>query len=96
MLLWQNDLDGWNVICVWDWVIQDADSSNDLTNNLGLAHISNVGWVTDNKWGLGGLFTRADTNSFTALHKNLVDWGVQHVGTTVNGAKTGERLWETS
>ena len=96
LLLGQDDLDGWHVLGVWNRVVHDADGSDNLANHLGLVHVSNIGGVANHEWGLGGLVTGADTDDLAALHKDLIDRGVQHVGTTVNGAQTRERLGETS
>lgn len=79
-------------------VLQHADGLQDMADNLDL--LGEVAGVTKDELGLGlelhlGLNAAhggLDTNGLAALVQNLVDGGVEHVGTSVDGRQTGEAL----
>ena len=75
------------------WVVHQADGPDDLAVDLGLArNISEVRWITDDDLRIRLLALALDTDSLAVLQEDLVNWSVQHVGTTPDGAKPGERL----
>jgi len=34
LLLWNDDLTRWNILCVRDWMIQNADGTNNLNTRI--------------------------------------------------------------
>lgn len=78
-------------------VLQDTNSSKDVANNLSL--VGEVGGVTEDHLGLGlelhllnTSHGRLDANSLVAVVLDLVDVGVEHVSSAVDGRQTGETL----
>ena len=53
-------------------------------------------WIANNEWSSGSTIATSDSASLTILEKDLINWGVEHVGTSVDGTETTERLWESS
>lgn len=96
MLLRKDDLDRLNVVGVGDRVVQNADSTDNLANCLCFLKISNVGGVANNEGSLGDTVTGLDTDDFAAFEEDLVNWGVEHVGTAVDSAETREGFGETT
>lgn len=78
-------------------VLQNANSSEDVADNLGL--VGEVGGVTEDHLGLGlelhllnTSHGRLDANSLVTIVLDLVDVGVEHISTTVDGRQAGETL----
>lgn len=84
-----------------DGVVQNANSLEQVSGDLGLA--GEVGRIGDDLLGLsfefhgvglvlailhGGL----DAGNLAVLVQHLIDIGVKHIGTTVDGGKTSEAL----
>ena len=79
----------------------DVASAHDLARllntSLALACLSSteVARVTDNLLRLDSLVTAANTDELAiGIGDDLIDGLVEHVGTAVDGAETGEGLWE--
>lgn len=96
LLLGKNDLDGSSVVSVRDRMVHYANSANSLSNDLSLFKSSNISGVTDHKRSLGSLFSNSDSGNLVSIEKNLVNLSVEHVGTSVDGAKTREGFGKTS
>lgn len=86
-----------------DGVVQNADGLEQVTSNAGLA--GEVGGVGQDLLGLGGevhglavvlpvLHRGLDARNLAVLVEHLVDVGVEHVRTSVNGRETSEALRE--
>jgi hypothetical protein len=95
--LGNDELGGIGVVGTSERVLQNANSSEDVADNLGL--VGEVGRVTENHLGLGlelhllnTSHGRLDAHSLVALILDLVDVGVEHVSTAVDGRQTGETL----
>lgn len=84
-----------------DRVVQNTDSLEQVSGHLGL--VREVRRIGDDLLGLGlklhglglvitVLHGRLDTGNLAVLVKHLVDVGVQHVGTAVDGRQTSETL----
>jgi hypothetical protein len=84
-----------------DGVVQNADSLEQVSGDLGLAR--EVRRISDDLLGLGlklhgfglvvtVLHRRLNSGDLAVLVKHLVDVGVQHVCTAVNGRQTSETL----
>lgn len=95
----RNDqLGGVGVVGSSQGVLEHADSAQHVAGNLDL--VGEVRWVSEDHLGLGlelhlGLNAGhggLDAGSDAILVQHLVDAGVQHVGTAVNGGQTGEAL----
>lgn len=78
-------------------MLEDADSPENMTNDLGLAR--EVGRVAEDHLGLGLELHLLDTshggldaNSLAALLKNLVNVGVEHVSAAIDGREAGKTL----
>ncbi|KAI6751602.1 hypothetical protein HG531_006298 [Fusarium graminearum] len=78
-------------------VLEDADGSENVSNNLGL--VGEVRGVTEDHLGLGLELHLLDTghgsldaNSLVAIVLDLVDVGVKHVSATVDGRQAGKTL----
>ena len=70
-LLLRNDYLGRKcVIRCSDWMIQQADASNYLTNFLDA--IGDVSWITENLLAGGNFLTRTDTNNLMKLEKKTI------------------------
>jgi hypothetical protein len=80
----------------WNWMVHDADSSNNFGNWLDFV-VGGVTWITNDKWSRCGVLTTSNTCNFTFLIKgNLVDLGIKHISTTMNSAKSRECFRDTS
>lgn len=90
----QNDLATGGIVGLGDWVVHDADSSDDLASLSDL--IQGVAGVANDQWSLSFFLTTLDTTNFSSVEKDLINFGIQHVSSTVDGAQSTERLWETS
>lgn len=80
-------------------MLQDTDGTENVTDNLGLAR--EVRGVTKDHLGAGlklhlldASHGGLDANSLAALGDELIDVGVEHVGTAVDGGETGKALGE--
>lgn len=84
----KDDLDALGVIGLRDWVVEEADGSDDFAGGLQLV-IGAVGWVTDDDWSLGSLISAPDAFDLAiSSNQNLINVGLQHVGASVNCAKS--------
>jgi len=90
LLLGNNNLHGGNIIGVGDWVVEDADGSDRLASGSGFLLVSHVRGIANHEGRLRHLVARLDTNDFAVLDHDLVDGCVEHVGTAVDCAQTGE------
>lgn len=85
LLLGQDDLAALRVVGVGDGVVEEADRAHDV------AHLADLGGevrgITDDELAPGDLALRLDADDLAALHDDLLDRLVQHVGTAVNGAE---------
>ena len=89
----KDDLDTLGIVSLGDWVIQNANCSDDLAGLLEFI-ITTVAWIADDDWCLGGLITLSDALNFAiASEENLVDTGLEHESASMNGAKSRESLW---
>lgn len=95
----RNDqLGGVGVVGSNQGVLEHADSTQHVARDLDL--VGEVGWVAEDHLGLGlelhlGLNTGhggLDARGDAVLVQHLIDAGVQHVGTAVDGGQTGEAL----
>ena len=77
-------------------MVQDANGADNFAGYLSFSLTLYIGWIADNERCASCFFTASDTDSFATLVKNLIDCGVQHVGTSVDSAETTERFWETT
>jgi len=83
-------------------VLENADGTQNVASNLDL--VGEVARVTKNHLGAGlELHLRLDTshgsldtNSLASLVDELIDVGVEHIGTAVDGTEAGETLGELS
>lgn len=79
-------------------VLENADGAEDVANNLDL--VGEVAGVAEDHLGAGlelhlGLDTRhggLDADGLAVLVDELVNVGVEHVGTAVDGTETSEAL----
>mmetsp|Transcript_551 Transcript_551/g.1269 ORF Transcript_551/g.1269 Transcript_551/m.1269 type:complete len:207 (-) Transcript_551:621-1241(-) len=91
-----NDLGRLLVIGVRDGVIEEADASNNLSGRSD-GILRKVRGISDDHLGLGHFIARLDAVGNTVgILQNLVNVAVQHEGSTVNGAETGEALGQTT
>lgn len=68
---------------------------NDTDLALGLLAGAEVARVTNDLLRLDGLVTAANADELAVrVRNNLVNGLVEHVGTAIDGAQAGERLWE--
>lgn len=81
---------------MWDGMIKDANSTNHLANDLGLLKATNVRRIANNYWGFCLLAFARNSNNLARFEQDLIDVGIEHVGATVNGAKTTERFRKTT
>jgi hypothetical protein len=99
LVLGDDNLATVRVIRSWDGVLQEADGSDNFTflNNADLSTVCSFGaevaGVADHLLGLDGLAIAGDSNEFAiGIGNNSVDFLVEHVCTTVDGAQTGKGL----
>ena len=92
LLGWKNDLDGLSVMGVRDWMVHQANGSDDLANRfyiialaLGVHHVT---WITYHERGFGCLVSAPNSCNFAAFHNYFVDLSIQHVCSSVNGAQS--------
>jgi len=74
-------------------VAEDADCTNDTAS--ALYTIREVRRIGDDELALGNgvwLLAGLDTDGLAVLHDDVVDRGVEHVGTTIDGAETSKAL----
>lgn len=95
--LGDDKLGGIGVVGASEGVLQNADGTENVSNDLGL--VGEVGGVTKDDLGLGLKLHLLDTghsgldaNSLVTIVLNLVDVGVEHVSAAVDGGQTGETL----
>lgn len=101
LVLGNDDLNTVRVLGTRDGVLEDANSTDNLAffDNtdlaLGLLAGTKVAWVTDNLLGLHSLVTAPDTDELAiSVSDNLVNGLIEHVGSSVDGTQTSERLGE--
>jgi len=63
---------------------------------MSLVQTNYVRGVADDKRSASAFLTAADTNSLATLKNDFIDCGVQHIGASMDGAKTRERFGKTS
>lgn len=101
--LWDDQLARVAVISASDWMVEDTDGLEDMSNNLDLSR--EVRWVTKDLLGLGAeshtltlltslLHGGLDADSLGTIVGNFIQAGVQHIGSTIDGRETSEALWE--
>jgi len=93
LLLRDDDLSALSVVGVGDGVAEDADGADDLASAVHT--IGEVRGISDDELALGDgvrLLRGLDTDGVTVLDDDVVDGGVEHVGTTVDGAETSKAL----
>ena len=99
--LGNNQLERIAAIGLINGMLQNADRLEQISGHLDLAR--EVGRVCENLLGLSGEFHGLavviailhcclDSRNLVAIIENLIDAGVEHVGTAVDGRKTGEAL----
>lgn len=92
LLLWQNDLTGLNVVGIWNWLIEDTDASDNVSDFFDLFWsqlflFSDIVRAADDHGGLGSLVATTDTADFVVLIEyELVHFFVKHESTAVEGA----------
>ena len=91
LLGWDDDLSRRNILGIWQWVVEQANGSDDLTSWLEHG-LRSVTWVANHDWGFGALRAALDSSGQAVLHGDLVDRSVEHVSATVDGAKSTESL----
>lgn len=98
--LWDDQLRRVVVISASKWMVQDTDGLQDMASNLDFAR--EVRRISEDLLRLGLelhgclsapiLHGSLDANSFVTIINDLVDVGVQHVGSSVDGRETGKAL----
>ena len=86
MFLRNDNLTTGGVVSVWNWVVHNADSSDDLTGFLDLTQTLDIRGIANDKWGLSLFSSASDTTNFAISEEDLVNIGVQHVGTSMDSA----------
>lgn len=93
---WNYDLHTCRVTRVWDWVVQNANCSNYLPfwNKSVLGGIARV---ANHNWSTGCLVSASySTNFSTSVESDFVNLGVQHVGSSMDSAKSTECLGQST
>jgi hypothetical protein len=90
-----DNLGGFRIVRVGDGVVQEADASNNESGGADLLW-GEVGRVSDNHFGDSHLISSLDTVGGSVLHQNFIDILIEHKGSTVNGANSGESFWQTT
>jgi len=86
---WDDDLDTGGISSIWDWMVQEANGSDDFASWLE-SILSGVAWITDDDWSLGGVLSASDTSDFVTFEKNFINVSIEHVCSTMDGTKSGE------
>lgn len=73
-------------------MVDDANSADDATNHLSLVEALHIRGIANDKGRRRLLSVADDAGNLAVLEANLLNWRVQHVSSTVDGAKTRERL----
>ena len=72
LLGWQDDLDRLSVVGVRDWVVHQADGSDDLSDRLNIITVAlrvhHVAGVAYHERSLGCLVSAFDTNYLATFH----------------------------
>ena len=103
--LWEDQLQGVGVVCVRNGVVENANGLEQVSSDARLSR--EVRGVCEDLLGLclelhaGAsivllLHCCLDTNNFVAVVEELVNVGVEHICTTVDGGKTSETLRKLS
>ena len=82
----KNDLNTLSIISVWDWMIQEANGTDNFCNLLCL--IEGVGGIADDHRGLGSLISTSNTHNLSIFVQNLINVRIKHIGTSVDGAES--------
>ncbi len=88
LLLGDNDLARGCLVSVGDGMVEDANSTNNLSNHARFVLSRDIGWIADNERGASRFFSATHTNGLAIFHEDLVDGSVEHVSATVDGAKS--------
>ena len=100
LVLGDDNLTTIRVIRSRDGVVEETNSADDLAlfNDADLSAISyltsaEVGGIADDLLGRNGFLSRTDADKIAiTVSDDLVNWFVEHVGTTIDGGETGEGL----
>ena len=91
-----DDLGRLLIIGVGDGVVEEADAPNDLTGGSD-GILGEVRGITDDHLGLGHFIARLDAvRNAVGILEDFIDVAVQHEGSTVDSAETGEALRQTA
>lgn len=82
-------------------VVDDADASEDFPDQLKFRllqlALDDIGRVADDHLALGNLGAAPDTaNLLVLIVEDLVDVGIEHEGSAVDGAHSGEAFWDSA
>lgn len=69
-------------------MVQDANGSNNFARYFGLFELLHVGWIADDNWCLGCVFSASNSGDFTVLEEDFVNILIEHVGSSVDSAKS--------
>jgi hypothetical protein len=61
LLLWQNNLNARHIVGAWNWVVHDADSADDFSNNFCPFKFLYVRRIANYQRGSGCLLARSNT-----------------------------------
>lgn len=90
LLLGNDNLTRECIVSIWNWMIQEADTADYLSNFDHL--IKYVGGITIELLAVGHLVAGAHSHHLAILEHDLIDRLVQHVGATIDSTQPGETL----
>ena len=98
LLRGQNDLYTWRVLSVRNGVVEQANGSDNFASRLQLVTVLwQVARVTNHQGSCGGVVSAFDACNFAlVIVGDLINFCIEHISTTVNGAEPGERLREAT
>lgn len=99
LTLGNDDLNRWDVLGVGERVVQDADASDDLLDQLHSvleSTLDGVGRVANDHGAVGNPVSILDTDDLPVFEEDLVDVGVQHESASVDGADPRESFRDAS
>lgn len=77
-------------------MVHNADNSDDFSNRFDSVHALDIAGVTDYHWSFSLLVSASNSSDLSIANNDFINFSIEHVGASVDGAQSAERLWKTS
>lgn len=99
MLLWNDDLDGWNVLGAFDRVVDDTDASDYFLkefDSLFESALESISGIAYDGGAMGSSIRAFDSYDLSIFEEDLIDVSVEHESASVDCTDPGESFRNTS